>query len=142
MSRILTIVLCVLITSLCGCVESVAVKIDAEVLTVNSEILEGNLNSHFLSSSSGKLRSDVIKVGVQFELDDRIFLEDLSLSHAQLAYYKDKSTLPLKIEIYYKPFDSTSFIEIRLSGYFIKTRRIADSLAEALVIHYGEEEVR
>jgi len=132
---IITLCLC-----LCGCSKTETVAIDVNVLTVNSEILEGNLISHFLSGSSGKIRSDVIKVGVQFVINDNLFLEDLSLSHAQLAYYKNKNTLPLRIKIYYCPIhDGTSRIVFTLNGYYINQRKISVKLAEELIAYLRKE---
>ena len=130
------IILCILVISLCGCAKSEIVMVGAEVLTINSEILEGNLISHFLSSSSGKLRSDVIKIGVKFEIDGNIFLEDLSLSHAQLAYYKDKNTLPLEVKIRYSSIRGESRLIFRLNGYYIKKRYVSSKLANNLITYY------
>jgi len=136
MKKVLMIILCGLIICLCSCSKNEIVIIDVNVLTVNSEILEGNLISHFLSGSSGKLRSDVIKIGVQFEINGNLFLEDLSLSHAQLAYYKDKNTLPLGIKICYRIIKGESRLEFRLNGYYIKRREVSGKLANDLITYY------
>lgn len=133
---ILTFVICVLMVNLCGCAQRESVKIDADVLTISSKILEGELIGHFLGSSDGWLRSDVIKVGIKFEIDDELFLEDLKLSHAQLAYYKDRNTLPIKATIISDI--NGARIKIRLDGYYMKSRRINYKLAEKL-INYLEE---
>ncbi len=137
--KLLTIILCVSVMCLCGCAKNETVTIDANVLTINSEILEGNLISRFLSGSSGKLRSGVIKVGVQFEINGNLFLEDLSLSHAQLAYYKDKNILPLEIKIHYSCIRGESKLKFRLNGYYMKKRRVSGKLANDLIAYYRRE---
>lgn len=123
-AKILTIILCTLIVSLCSCADSKSTKVTTKVLTVNSEILEGKLIGHFLSSADGWIKSDIIKVGVSFELHGYLFLEDLKLSHAQLAYYKDKIELPLLLEVQ-KRWCNNSGVEIRLNGYYMKRRKIS-----------------
>lgn len=136
----LNLILCILMVVLCGCESKETIMIDAEVLTVNSEILEGKLISQFLSGSSGWLKSDVIKVGVKFEMVNQIFLEDLELSHAQLAYYKDRDTLPLTITVKVGGIDSSfTGFEIRLCGYYIKNRRLDCGFAKKLIEHLKME---
>ena len=129
----LNFILSILMLSLFGCSQREVINIDADVLTINSEILEGKLIGLFLSSSNGWVKSDVIKVGVKFEIGNNLFLEDLKLSHAQLAYYKSRDTLPLKVVIVYNSVNGCSRCSIRLNGYFIKYRNLSESLAKELI---------
>ena len=80
-----------------GCQKNITTNIEAEILSINSHILNGELWSNFLSSSSGYITNDMIKVGIKFEIGKYLFLEDLQLRHAELAYYKNSSTIPLDI---------------------------------------------
>lgn len=139
-TKLLILVLCILMIGLCGCTVEKTTKVDADVLAINAEILEGELIGRFLGSSDGWIRSDVIKVGVKFEINGNLFLEDLKLSHAQLAYYKDANTLPLKITIIFdKVVESQSWIIIRLNGYHIKDCRICATLAKDIVLEMNNE---
>jgi len=108
----LTVVLCL---AFIGCLKDTK-KIEAEVLTINENIFSGELIGQFLGSASGHLTNDVIKVGVKIEYGGETFLEDLSLKHAELAYFKDKKTLPITIEF----FGYDDYFEI-----YLMTRRVA-----------------
>lgn len=138
--KYLQIMLLVLIVCLAGCSNHGTINVDADVLSINQEILEGKLIAHFLSGSSGWLKSDRIKVGVKFQIHNELFLEDLCLSHAQLAYYGDKKTLPLKLKIYVDRMSGSSSLEIRLGGYFIKKVYLSRKLAKRLHKYSKEDE--
>lgn len=138
-TKLSVLVLCILAASLCGCTTKETITVDANVLTVNSEIIEGKLIGQFLSSSSGWIRSDVIKVGVKFEINNNLFLEDLKLSHAQLAYFKDKDTLPLEVTIIMDEANCRWSFEIRLKGYYITNRYISRRLAKELINYIRTE---
>jgi len=121
--------LLILIILLGGCGQNKNVRVDANVLTIAENITEGKLIGHFLGSSSGWLKTDTIKVGVEFTLANKLFLEDLELSHAQLAYYRNEKSLPLSITITDVPY----CIKIRLNGYFIKMRDLSAGLVRDLL---------
>ena len=70
--------------------------VEAEVLIIETKIIEGFISSA-LSFSSGSIKNDTIKVGVSFSINDEKFLKDLRLFHSELAYYKDKKSIPLKV---------------------------------------------
>lgn len=125
-----------------GCENRGSATVDADVLTINSEITEGKLIGHFLGSSDGWLKTDINKVGVKFIINGRLFLEDLKLSHAQLAYYKGKNTLPLKIAITsWGRAGPAPELVIRLNGYYIKRTYLSFPLALNLITYMkGEQE--
>ena len=94
------IALCTLLVSGC-CLEEGPdnIIVTADVLSVNEQILEGRMIGAFLGSASGNFSNDVIKVGVSFQYNGHLRLYDLKLNHAELAYYKDRTTLDLNIRI-------------------------------------------
>lgn len=63
--------------------------------------MEGNLSGFFLSSPSGYLKTDKIIVGLQLNFKKVKFLFDSEFSHAQLAYYKGKEKIPVRIVFNY-----------------------------------------
>jgi len=67
---------------------------DAEVLTVNENILDGKMIGQFLGGSDGYLTS-VVLVGLRVKFQDRMFLTDAKLNYAEIAHYKDRTTLPI-----------------------------------------------
>jgi len=73
------------------------INTNAEVLSINENILEGRLIGSFLSSSSGYISDDVIKISVKFEAFGQLFLEDLKVQRAELIYFKDTSSMPLVV---------------------------------------------
>jgi len=72
----------------------------AKVLTINEHILEGQMIGSFLSSPDGWIKDDIIKVSIEITdpLNNNLILCDLKLSHAELSYYKNRSTLPIKVK--------------------------------------------
>ena len=140
MKRYLIILLCVLTLGLCGCSKNDTVRIDAKVLSINSGILEGKMIGQFLGSSSGWIKSDVIKVGVEIRIGGSLFLEDLKLTHALLAYHQDSQTLPLDIEVIVDPIYQSK-IRIRLYGYWIKDISITKGYASDIWKSISQEEV-
>lgn len=112
-----------------GCAKR-SLNIDAKVLSVNENILSGQLIGYFLSSADGHISNDKIKVGVEIKICDVLFLEDLELQHAELAYYKGRKNLPLSLLITTADHDR---LEIRLNGRFIKRRRLSPDLAKSLI---------
>jgi len=93
------LLMCLLVLAGCGRVKQKEYQVDAEVLSINSQILEGKLIGSLLSSPSGWIRTDINKVAVGFKLKNYLFLEDFELSHAQLAYYKDSSHIPIVAKV-------------------------------------------
>ena len=78
--------------------------VDAKVLSINTNILNGELIGSLLSSPSGNISNDNIKIGVSFSIDGEIYLEDLEVQHSELAYYKDKEYIPLTLKFYNKEY--------------------------------------
>ena len=75
----------------------------------------------------------MIKIGVKFEIGMYLFLEDLKLQHAELAYYKNKNTIPLSIQCrsgYSIPSGYCNYIRIYLNGLCKKVVRIDVSMSE------------
>lgn len=89
--------------------------VNAKVLSLNTKILQGQTIGGLLSSASGKISNDVIKVGISFIVKKKLYLVDLKLTHAELAYYKDKKELPLRIK--YHDWDD-GFIKIFLNNRY------------------------
>lgn len=131
-TKILLVSLFVLLMVSCiGCA-SKKLSVEADVLSINSQLLEGRLIGQFLGSPDGYISNDVIKVGVSFTIKDTLFLRDLKLNHAELAYYKGRKTLPLDIKIRWVDIDSYK-LEIRLNGRFVKSFYLSGKLGEDLV---------
>ena len=132
MSTKAILIVCVCIAALViGCSEQRKVNIEANVLSINCQILEGKLIGQFLGSSSGFITSDVIKVGVSFTINGQLFLRDLKLNHAQLAYYKDRSTLPLKIEI--RRSMNADVLKVGLNGIIVDKLYLRSALVKKLL---------
>lgn len=108
---------------------------NAKILTINKNILSGELINEFLSSPSGNFSNDVIKVGIEIHICNHVFLEDLELQHAELAYYKDRTTLPLYISIINDFSTSVNYgkLTIKLNERIVKERFIPKHLAEVLI---------
>ena len=75
-----------------GC--SRTIQKDAEVLSVNKNILDGKMIGQFLGGSDGYLTS-VVLVGLRVDFQDRMFLTDAKLNYAEVVHYKDRTTLPI-----------------------------------------------
>jgi len=120
----------------CASKKDVFVFVEAEVLSIDSQILEGKLIGQFLGSSSGFISNDVIKVGVSFKIKDKLFLRDLELNHAELTYYKDNNILLLEIKIkgWNVVCGGTGYpIEIRLNGRIVDSFYLSKELRNKLV---------
>lgn len=114
-----------------GCKKSwVACKIDAEVLTINERIMQGELIGQFMGSSSGTFKSDVIKIGVSFYIGEHLFLEDLEVQHAVLAHYKNNTTIPITVRVYWV----YNWVVVYINGRRIKTISCSSELAENLYL--------
>ena len=48
-----------------------------------------------LSSADGCLANDVIVVGIQVNFGSKMFLFDVELTHSEITYYADRTTLPM-----------------------------------------------
>lgn len=70
-------------------------KVAAKVLSVNQHILQGELIGAFLGSSSGEINNDVNKLGVSFVVLNRLYLVDIKVNHAEMAYFQDSEVLDL-----------------------------------------------
>lgn len=71
--------------------------VQAPVLSINENCTEGKSIGALLSSASGHISDDTIKVGVEVRLEDYVLLYDLKLRYSELAYYRNQKTLPLLI---------------------------------------------
>jgi retron-type reverse transcriptase len=92
--------------------------VTAKVLSVNQNILRGNLIGGFLSSPNGAIANDINIVGVSYMIGEELFLEDLELKHAMLSYYADKNELPL-ILMFEKRSGVGYWMRTRLNGYIV-----------------------
>ena len=68
---------------------------DAQVLSINENVLDGRMIGQFLGSASGYITDGAVLVGIRVDFGDRMFLTDAKLNNAELVFYKDKSTLPM-----------------------------------------------
>ena len=94
--------------------------IEAEVLSINENVLRGEMISHFLSGSSGWLKGDLIIVGIKFNYNNIVMLEDISINHAILVEYKDYKSLPIEVKVfdsYLKVLFHNKIVLIRKLGY-------------------------
>ena len=89
---------------------------EAKVLTINEHILEGQMIGSFLSSPDGWIKDDIIKVSIEITdpLNNNLILCDLKLSHAELSYYKNQSTLPIKVK-YRTDLDNNIYVKVYLN---------------------------
>lgn len=65
------------------------------------------------------------KVGVAFHIEGTRFLEDLNLNQAELAFFKDRTHLPLVIQMRDWPY---STLRIRIGSRIVLKRSIPDSV--------------
>jgi len=113
-------------------------SVQAEILTINKNILTGNIYSAFLSSPDGKISNDIIKVGTNFVINDILFLEDFELQHAELAYYANCKRIPIDVYvIIYDSFCQLYKLEFYINGRFLKRYKISFEKAKCL---YNEKE--
>lgn len=90
--------LALLCSPLSGCSGCTAgIEKEVTVLSINEHVLDGQMIGHFLGSADGYL-TEVNLVGVRVDFQSHMFLVDLKLNHAELAYFKDRNTLPIKWE--------------------------------------------
>ena len=94
-------------------------SVRAEVLTIDKGLITGKINGGFLSSSSVKFGTDLINVGVKFKIKDVLFLEDLKLTHAELAYFNGRSNIDLTIKRESKRYD----IHLSITDRYLKKVR-------------------
>jgi len=139
--QILGLVLSFLLLFLIGCQKAITTDIEAEVLSINSHVLNGELISNFLSSSSGSITNDTIKIGIKFKIGEYLFLEDLKLRHAELAYYKNSKTIPLNIKCragigFFNPGNS---LRIHLNGICKRHVRLSSEIAQNIFKIFQEE---
>jgi hypothetical protein len=99
MYKTILLVLGLLIITGCSKAHYPQETLDAQILSVNDQILSGNLYGALLRSSSGTISDDVIKVGVKFYIGGELYLEDIELNHAELTYFNNRKTLPLTLQI-------------------------------------------
>lgn len=107
--------------------------IQAQVLSINERITEGQMIGMFLGSPSGSYRNDINKVGVEFSIGKQIFLEDLELNHAQLAYYRKDNQIPIDLKVQTDNGWNPSYMSIRILGSYIGRVNLSDGLAETLI---------
>jgi hypothetical protein len=100
MKRTLVSSLVLFVILLGGCEPEPSCIVNAEVLSINEQITEGQLIGSFLGSPDGSFTTDSIKVGVKFTLGGKLFLRDLSLNHAELSYYQDSKVLLIELKMY------------------------------------------
>ena len=84
-----------------GCAKERSYNVTAQVLSINENILQGQMIGAFLSSPFGNFSNDIIKVGVFFSIqnEEPIFV-DLELLHSELTYYEEVDEIPLKVCLY------------------------------------------
>lgn len=80
-----------------GCYDKYFLDVNAKILTINDKIVYAQWVGDLLSSSSGYLTTDLIKVGVEIEINGKKYYADLKLNHAELASISNDNTIKLKI---------------------------------------------
>ncbi len=122
MKSIIVGLLLIFISFLSGCngPSLYQTKVPAKVLSINTQILKGEMIGHFLGSSDGYISNDAIKVGVEIHILDNIVLVDLELSHAELTYYKNVNIIPVVVDY----FSNSNRIHIRLHGRTVYYERL------------------
>jgi len=114
-----------------GCSDQTMHK-EADVLSINKNILRGELIGNFLGSSSGSLANDVIIVGLRVEFGDEIFLFDARLRYAEVAHYENKIKLP----IYWELDQFNNYIAGYLNGRLIVREYLTKNLTEKLFFEF------
>lgn len=95
---IVGVLLClVFITYGCNRTMCITKDIRVEVISVNTNIMEGVLIGQLLGSSSGNFTNNKMVIGIKIIIDGEVFLKDLQVYFSELAYYKDSSTIPINI---------------------------------------------
>jgi hypothetical protein len=98
--------------------DEVSVDRDAKVLSVNENIMRGEMIGEFLTSASGSIANDVNIIGVSYPLGNDLFLEDLEVKHSILAYYRGQNTLPIEVK-FEKWHGGRYRMVIRINGYSV-----------------------
>ena len=131
--KLLIPILCLII--FVGCIKTsdlIEIKVEAEVLSINTNILRGKLIGMFLGSSSGSISNDINIVGVKFNIGNELFLEDLKVSHAILSYYSESKILPLKIK--FLCYDAVTYtMLIKVHSYVLKTKLIDEKFYDSMM---------
>jgi len=120
--------------------DSVSITTEAKVLVIESKILNGKIIGTFLGSPDGSIQNDVIKVGVKITICGYLLLEDLELKHSELAYYRERKTLPLTLEII-DDIDSNK-IDIKLNGRSVGNTLITEDFVEKLIKRVREKQAQ
>lgn len=111
MTRYIAIALCLLAL---GCEGTQHYDVDARVVSVNDNLVTGQLWGGLLSSPSGSFATDAIKVGVVAECGCYTLYMDLPLQHSELAAYCDSTTIPLHVRII--DYDASVYVCAYFSG--------------------------
>jgi hypothetical protein len=116
-------IICLICICSFGCNErkNVNYVTDAKVLSVNENIVRGKLIGDLLSSPDGKIRNDVIIVGISVDRPPSLgggkWLLDVKLKHAELAYYKNSTSIPIHVKGHINPEAKTVFhLSFHLNG--------------------------
>jgi len=104
--------------------------VQAEVLCINQNILEGKMIGNFLGSSDGTFSNDVIKIGVKVEFGGEIWLKDFRVKHAVLVYHKDKRSLPVRVRLY--EFGRSFYLQMYLGHDRMLRHRLEKSFAKKM----------
>ena len=118
-----------------GCQEAITIGTEAEILSINSHILNGELISNFLSGSSGSITNDMIKIGIKLEIGKYLFLEDLEFRHAELAYYKNSNELHLDVKCCAGIgwLESGNYLKIYLNGVCKRHINLSSEVADNIL---------
>ena len=118
---------CLTILSLVGCgggpVDS---DIEAKVLSINGHIANGETIGE-VCAKNGVPRDEDIRVGIEFKIGTHLMLQDIKLSHAMLAYLKNKKTIRLNVRIY-----GSGKTEFRVLGYYVGCIFVSSNLHDEL----------
>jgi len=110
--------------------------VEANVLSVNTNILHGRLIGAFLSGSSGQISNDINKIGVSFYYypGDMVRLEDLEVAHAVLAHYANAKTIKLNLKLTRLQLQSDSYtLTVRFHGNVLARWRLTTGLGESIM---------
>jgi hypothetical protein len=109
------------------------VEVEAKVLSVNENILRGEMIGEFLTSASGSIVNDVNVVGISYSIGNQLFIHDIEVSHAMLAYYSGKNIIPIKV--CFESWRNKRYrLVVRVQGYYVSkeyyTREDMDSMLD------------
>ena len=82
-----------------GCNRYDKFEVSAKVISINDNILESMWIGDFLSSSSGYLKSDINKVGIQFDWFENEVFTDLKLLHSEISQIKKDNIIKLILKV-------------------------------------------